>query len=58
MLEKAGAFFDEARMSAHGTGGDGSVASAVDAPLLDDVPVCSPGILLLVSSHVCGAWPD
>lgn len=49
MLEKAGAFFDEARMSAHGTGGgDGSVASAVDAPLLDDVPVC----LLLRSGQV------
>jgi hypothetical protein len=40
VLEKAGAFFDEARMSAHGTaGGDSSIASAVDAPLLDDVPV-------------------
>lgn len=41
VLEKAGAFFDDARVNAAGYGGEGSVASAVDAPLLDDVPVRS-----------------
>lgn len=40
VLEKAGAFFDEARQSAHGTTSGDSGAASVDAPLLDDVPVC------------------
>lgn len=40
VLEKAGAFFDEARASAHGNASyDSGSVSAVDAPLLDDVPV-------------------
>lgn len=39
VLEKAGAFFDEARQSAHGTTSGDSGAASVDAPLLDDVPV-------------------
>lgn len=38
VLEKAGAFFDEARQSAHGTTSGDSGAASVDAPLLDDVP--------------------
>jgi hypothetical protein len=41
VLEKAGAFFDEARMSAAGsaTSDGSSTFTSVDAPLLDDVPV-------------------
>lgn len=48
VLEKAGSFFDEARASAHGNSSfDSSGASAVDAPLLDDVPVrrCACGLV-------------
>jgi V-type H+-transporting ATPase subunit a len=52
VLEKAGAFFDEARLSAHGAGGESS-ASAVDAPLLDDVPVC---LLCFSVLMACSSW--
>lgn len=49
VLEKAGAFFNEARQSAHGTTSGDSGAASVDAPLLDDVPVRS--------HQPASAWP-